>query len=460
MDLIKLLTRPEGKTLEFKRDLSSPNGVLRSIVAFANTAGGTLIIGIDDDTQHIRGVDDPLKLEERIANLVSDTIHPKVLPEIDIIPWRDAHVIAIRVYPGSSRPHYLKKQGKDAGVYVRVGSTDRRADAETIKELERIALNKSYDEQPMSKLSSEAIDFRAASEHFANIRKLKQKDLETLNLLTTYQGHKVPTVAGIILYGKERNNYFPDAWIQAGRFKGRDKSTIIDSVDIHDYPVDAIGRAIAFVEKHAMKAIQIGKLKHSAVWNVPEHAIREAIINAIVHADYSQLGAPIRIAIFDDRIEIENPGLLRFGLTVSDIKAGISKLRNRTIGKIFNTLGLIEQWGSGIQRIISSCEKGNFPEPAFEEVGTHFRVTLYTTTLADAKRNVSGIDKKDKAILDLLQRKQDRGLTTSVIAKHIMLSPRATRTRLLKLIDGGYIVEIASSESDPNRQYYLVTQND
>ncbi|WP_051555274.1 ATP-binding protein [Legionella fairfieldensis] len=96
----------------------------------------------------------------------------------------------------------------------------------------------------------------------------------------------------------------------------------------------------------------------------------------MVHADYSQLGTPIRIAIFDDRIEIENPGLLRFGLTIPDIKQGISKLRNRIIGRIFHAIGLIERWGSGIQRIISSCQEGGFPEPKFEEIATHFRVTM------------------------------------------------------------------------------------
>ena len=88
VDLIEILKRPEGKTLEFKRDLSSPDGPLKTIVAFANTAGGTLLIGVEDKSRHVRGVPEPLDLEERLANLVSDRISPRLVPEIEILPWR------------------------------------------------------------------------------------------------------------------------------------------------------------------------------------------------------------------------------------------------------------------------------------------------------------------------------------------------------------------------------------
>ena len=132
MDLLDLLKRPEGKTLEFKRDLSSPDGVLRSLVAFANTSGGAVLIGVEDRTRHVRGVKEPLDLEERLANLISDHIVPRLVPELEIVPWRRSHVLAIQVYASPVRPHYLRREGLDRGVYVRVGSTNRRADRELI----------------------------------------------------------------------------------------------------------------------------------------------------------------------------------------------------------------------------------------------------------------------------------------------------------------------------------------
>src|SRR5690606_30595320 len=120
--------------------------------------------------------------------------------------------------------------------------------------------------------------------------------------------------------------------------------------------------------KHTLHGATIGRVRRKDTRNLPPVAIREAVINAIVHADYAQRGAPIRIAIFDDRIEIENPGLLPFGLTVEDLEEGISKLRNRVIGRVFNSLGLIEQWGSGVQRMMSACREAGLTPPVFEEL--------------------------------------------------------------------------------------------
>ena len=199
MDLVEILKRPEGKTLEFKRDLSSPDGVLKTIVAFANTAGGTLLIGVEDRRRRVRGVADTLNLEERLANLVSDRISPRLVPEIDILPWRRTQVLELRVHPSPGRPHFLSREGPAGGVYVRVGSTNRRADAELIEELRRFGRGQGFDEQPMPGLDSEALDFRAASESFAAFRKLARRDLETLRLVTEHQGRKVPTVGGMIL---------------------------------------------------------------------------------------------------------------------------------------------------------------------------------------------------------------------------------------------------------------------
>ena len=144
MDLVEILKRPEGKTLEFKRDLSSPDGALKTIVAFANTAGGTLLVGVEDRTRHVRGVSDALDLEERLASLASDRISPRLVPEIEILPWRRSQVLALQVHPSPSRPHHLIREGPTAGVYVRVGSTNRRADAELIEELRRFARGEGF----------------------------------------------------------------------------------------------------------------------------------------------------------------------------------------------------------------------------------------------------------------------------------------------------------------------------
>ena len=447
MDILELLKRPEGKTLEFKRDLSSPEGVLRTLVAFANTAGGTLLVGVEDATRHVRGVKEPLDLEERLASVISDSIVPRLMPELEIVPWRNTHLLAVQVYPSQARPHYLKRAGPDAGVYVRVGSTNRRADRQMTEELRRFALGEAFDEQAMPGLNSEALDFRAASESFAPVRKVKRGDLETLRLVTTHQGRKVPTIGGLLLFGKERGSHFPDAWIQAGRFGGRDKTRIVDQLEIRAYPIDAIEAAIAFIQKHSLHGAEIGAVRRKERWSLPPVAVREALINAVAHADYAQRGAPLRVALFDDRLEIDNPGLLPYGLTVDDLRRGISKLQNRVIGRVFHELGLIEQWGSGIQRITSACRDAGLAPPVLEEIGTRFRVTLFTE-----RAGAPSLDSTDQAILDALV--GGEGHATRTIATAIALTPRATRTRLVKLVERGLVREIGTSPQDPKRRYF------
>ena len=110
----------------------------------------------------------------------------------------------------------------------------------------------------MPELNSEAIDFRVASEFFAEFRRLKMKDLRSLRLVTTYQGQSVPSIGGVILFGKERLNYFPDAWIQAGRFEGRNRSRVLDHMELKMPLIKAIEAAIDFFDKHTMRGIEIG----------------------------------------------------------------------------------------------------------------------------------------------------------------------------------------------------------
>lgn len=446
MDLIAVLKRNEGKSLEFKRDLSSPDGVLKSVVAFANTAGGSLIIGVEDGTKRVRGVTDVMATEERLANLIVDSIRPRLVPEIEVVPWRSVNVIAVHVYPSNTRPHYLERLGEIGGVFIRVGSTNRKADAVHIQELKNLNRPGSFDEQAIPELSSEAIDFRAASELLAQFRKVQPQIWSNLRITSEYQRRTAPTVGGLLLFGKDRFARFPDAWIQMGRFAGSNRVRLMDSLDVRSYLPLAAGEAIEFTKKHLTKEAVIKGARREDRWSVPLVAIREAILNAVVHADYAQSGSPIRVAIFDDRIEIENPGLLPFGLTIEDILQGVSKMRNRVIGRVFRELHLIEQWGSGIQRMTAACQEAGLPAPAFEEIGTHFR-----TTISSVKVRAPYADEKDRRILDLLRDGKTR--STKAIAKHAGLSERATLTRLKALTSRGLLVEIGMGPHDPRRQY-------
>jgi len=444
-----LLTKHEGKTLEFKRDLSSPVNVLRSIVAFANSSGGILLLGVEDETRTIRGIETPLDVQERLANIISTGISPPLMPAIEVLPWRDKAVIAAEVFPSYSRPHHVVAAGAEEGTYIRVGASNRRADKQMREELARTARNEAYDEQPLPQLDSEAIDFIAASELLAPFRAISKRDLQSLHLMVKHQGRLVPTCGGVILFGSNRATVFPDAWIQVGRFGGTTRTRIDDTRELRDYPVRSIKDAIEFVRKHALRSFRIEDVRRDEQWSIPLPAVREAIINAVTHSDYSQIGAPIRVSVFDDRVEVESPGLLPFGLTVDDILRGVSRLRNRVIGRVFKELGLIEQWGSGVGRMVDSCREHGLPPPEFEEVATHFRVTFRLQTVAKSE-----LDAMACTILDAIRRAS--GLSTKGVAEAAGISPRSARTRLKALVDRRLIVEVGSSPTDPKRVYLPV----
>jgi predicted HTH transcriptional regulator len=191
------------------------------------------------------------------------------------------------------------------------------------------------------------------------------------------------------------------------------------------------------------------KTKREAKHLYPVESLREALTNAIVHADYSQKGSPIRVAIFPERIEIDNPGGLMPGLTVEDMLQGVSKIRNRVIGQTFHELKYMERWGSGVQRMRQSCFEQKMPMPEFVELGHTFRVIF---RLKESVQSMKELDSMDRAILDLLQ---GESLKVAEIAKKVKISTRALRERMRKLQKRGLVVEVGSGPQDPKKRYRL-----
>ena len=388
--LVELASSPEGKTLEFKRDLSSPKPLLKALVAFANTAGGRLVIGIADDRQII-GVSNPLDEEERLCNLIADSIAPRLVPNVEMLTVEGKTLLVVEVFVSGNRPHWLKSEGAETGVYVRLGSSSRQADAALIGELRRSVEGVAFDEMPMPDLGLNALDLDGARKLFSGISTLDPQALHTLKLVTLYQGQMVPTKGAVLLFGKERALHFSDAWVQCGRFIGTDKAKIFDHVDIHEHLPIAVDSIMLFLKKHAMRGADFSTVRRKDVWSIPLLLLREAVINALVHADYSQRGAPIRVSFFDDRIEVESPGILLPGMTIEDMRQGVSKIRNHVLARVFRELNLIEQWGSGVRRIFREAQELGLPEPQFVEVGMRLRVVVFLAETLPLKRTTEQV---------------------------------------------------------------------
>lgn len=201
--------------------------------------------------------------------------------------------------------------------------------------------------------------------------------LNCLSLPVNHQGRLVPSRGAVILFGKKRQEHFSDVWVQCGRFTGLTKTDIFDHIELYDHLPMAVDSIMLFLKKHAMRGADLSDIRRKDVWSIPLGILREAVINALVHADYSQRGGPVRIAFFDDRIEIENPGILLPGMTVDDMKQGISKIRNPVIARFFREANLIEQWGTGVPRIFKQAQQLELPEPRIVELGMRVRFIVF-----------------------------------------------------------------------------------
>lgn len=444
----EILKNEEGKTLEFKENLLSIQGILKTIVAFANTSGGIIVIGVEDKTKKIVGVSNPLAEEERLTNAISDSIAPLIIPDIELHTYRKKQLLVIHVHHIAG-PFYLKSVGPEKGVYIRLGSTNRVVNEEMLHALKDYSRNIVYDEIPNTQSTPDDLDWDVIDELFKQAnKKVTNKSAHSIGLLTDHGSKEFPTHGAVILFGINRLKNFPDALIRCVRFIG-DHKEILDQITIDTYLPLAIEEAIKFVRRNtSMRGVLKDGLAREDIPQYPPIAIREALINAVVHADYTLKGMNITVALYDDRIEITNPGMLPFGFTIEKALAGYSRVRNRVIAKVFHHLNWIEQWGIGIGRILHECELRGLKQPLFQELDDRFRVTIYAGP--NRKQNVH--EWVDELVAYLKKKKK---ISTKYAATLWNVSERTARIRLAELVRQGLLTRIGSSLRDPLSCYVL-----
>ena len=410
-----LLKQPEDKTLEFKRDLSSIQPILKTMIAFANTAGGCLVIGVDDNKK-IVGVEDALAIEEQLTSLIADNISPLLLPVIKIASVGKKSIVIVEV-PQMFHfgPFYLNQKGLEKGVMVRLGSSTRQATPEMIKELERHRQSTSFDAMPCLQATEEDLDYPLMNKTFEEIiPELNKAKLKTLKILVNYGKQIVPSNAGILLFGKPdiREQIFPMAHVSCARFSGTEKVHFIDQQDIDNILV-AVEEVPKFIRRNTRMGAVIKSIKRKDIPEYSPIAIREGLLNALIHADYSYNNLKHFVSIFDDRLEIRSPGGLPPGMTIENLKEGISIPRNLVIAGIFKKLGWIEQFGTGYRRIKEACEKGNYFIPEWHEAGPYVDIIFKSSA--------------DSQYTDLSPRGQDGDKKVSKRGQVIFPSSRGRR---------------------------------
>jgi len=379
MNVRELYKKPEGRRLELKAELPKIADLAKTIVAFANDAGGELYIGIGNNPRELVGIaeDELFAMEEKISNIIYNRCYPAILPEITFLTEDNKHLIRVLVYRGSTPPYYLKEKGKLKGTYIRIGSTNRRADETIIAELERIRRNISFDseiiaEKPAHQLN---IDNFAALFEEKTGETINAQVLRKLELTKELNGVTYPTNALALFSDDElRNSMFHFAKVECARFKGVTSDVFIDQKSITTHIAIQAEEAYNFVLRHINRGATVEGVYTVSHWEYPVKAVREAIRNAIVHRDYSLTGKDVKVAIYDDMIEITSPGTLPPSIDYSAMDSRQSDARNKVIAPVFKRLGIIDQWGNGLKLIANELK--NYPQIGlrWNEVGLSFQV--------------------------------------------------------------------------------------
>ena len=436
---------PERKSrhLEFKSALPAFSQLIKTCVAFANGVGGKIIIGVEDKTREIVGVDDSIRhsIYEKFPNSLYDSTEPNLVAEIYEKNYGTHNVIVVEIPNIFKKPAYVKSEGISKGVYLRAGSSTRRASEDYIEELGRENRRFTYDEEiihaDIDILYSELI--KKAYPAYTNSKLLAEK---ILGQKFAVRNKYLPTVAATLWFCENPDLYINFAHIRCTRFNGVDGRDIIQTNEIAGSLSEQIENAFALVKSWLLKDFALRNTKLVGKMIVPEEALREVILNAVIHRKYSIPGA-IKIALYDDRLEVFSPGNFPGLVDINNLGDGTTYLRNPIIAKIARRLNYIEQLGTGINLIRHSCRNHGLQSPEFVEGADSVKVIF---------NFIPDIGDNDGDNLLALFSMRDSVAINDVVETFKISRNTATR-RLNKLVDSGCLKRVGKG---PSVRYFFI----
>lgn len=354
-ELIDLLSRGEDSRQQFKADMTNADALAAEIVAFCNTAGGRIFIGVNDDSS-VRGLSgtDVARLNQLIANAASQVVRPAVNPLTENVPHPNGIVMVVSVPEGVNKP-YMDKNGT---IWVKNGSDKRRATSR--EELQRLFQQAGLvhaDETPVAGLSAGDVDMpyfegffeQQFGEPLAQHNQPLPQLLSNMNLMNQGQLN----VAGSLLFARAPQYALPAFIVKAVAFVGTqiEDERYLDSRDITGRLADVFQQTLGFIVAniHATQGEQ--GFNSQGLPEIPRIVWEELVANALIHRDYF-VSAPVRVLIFADRVEIISPGHLPNNLTIENIKAGNSNMRNPILASFAAKLIPYRGLGSGLLRAL------------------------------------------------------------------------------------------------------------
>lgn len=380
----------ESEVVELK-EIYTPD-LKKEIISFANTNGGTILIGVQDNG-NIIGIDNADFVIQQIANSIRDSIRPDItmFTNIELLKYEDKTYIKLTVEQGTKRPYYLSDKGlKPSGVYVRSGTTSAPASEDAIRMMIKATDGDTFE---TNRSLIQELTFNSLSKEMEKRNfEFTEVQMKNLGILSS---DSIFTNMGLLVSDQCKHS------IKFAVFQGTDKLIFKDRKEFTGSLFEQLADAYKTIDFYNGTMASFHDLLRTDERDYPEDAVREALLNAIVHRDYSFSGSTL-INLYANRLEIISLGGLVSGLSLKAAMLGASQPRNEKLANLFYRMKLIEAYGTGLSKIIS-CYKGLSAQPKFESVEGAFQVVL-PNIHAQA---LSGLNEKYLPIIKLFENKKE-----------------------------------------------------
>lgn len=387
-ELLTMLAQGEGQHQEFKRQIDNAESIAGEIVAFANSDGGVLYVGVDDDGTVV-GLADAGRDVQTLTHLCRDRCIPPISPIIEQLSLDGRTILALSVRTALNRLKPYRTAG--GRFYVRVGRDKQDATGRELMRIAQAAGELHYDESPvlgagLGELSMSAfttyhrIQFGITlDEQLVQSGMDLPRLLSNLRLLHDLDGEQLLSVAAVLIFGENPQRWLPQSRLSAVAFAGTDEdSDILDRREIRGRLPTILDDTRLFLERNIRVPAREQGFRREDMLLYDRTALGEAVVNAVAHRDYSLSGSQVRLFLFRDRVEVRSPGRLPHSITLENIKLGVHAERNRAICTLLTQLGYMSAIGTGVPRLIMRLSRQlSGREPEFTLLGEELRVRIW-----------------------------------------------------------------------------------
>ena len=437
-----ILPTKESERTEFKTSFNED--VIITLVAFSNTKGGAIYIGVSDDGG-VKGIQLGKETIAEWVNVIKNKTAPFIIPDIEVISIEDKKVVSIRVIEYPVKP--VSTRGR---YYKRVGNSNHILTIAEVVNLHLKTMNSSWDFYLMERKKLNNISIEKVQRLIDTINRRKKDSIvdDPLTFLRKYQlvsGEKITHACWLL--------FMPDidvcTTVELGHFA---TSTLIkDSLTLHSDLFSEADEIMNFILKHINKQVIIkGELENEERWDYPLEALRELVLNMVIHRDYTSSYDSV-LKIFDNYIEFYNPGALPDEIDLQHLLTNdyVSQPRNKLIAEIFKASGLIEKYGSGIKRVLEAFAAVGLQQPEFHLLKSGFRVKVFSKAypwVGDKVGDKVGDNLTDNQNLILQCIKENQYITAGELSAKVKISKRKIEENIAKLRQKGIIQRIGAAK--------------